>query len=252
MGAPVPWSVVILFALQPNACLRHQPVVVLNTAEDGESHQPSGGRRRFSEFRVRVWYAMDGLRRPPTIVVANVLGSDTADVINVEEDEVVQRFLSQRPIEPLDVRRCIRSAKRNGEPFNAHRLVKPAVQVAAIAAPLAVSLCCGSLTVLAKDAVIVVDEEAGPGVSGRGFADLLLHPEERRVGCDVHMDDPSRVDLHDDEDIRDGEEGKVRQVWSPRGVVRRGSMYRRIVLVECSIPNLAASSSAILSSPHSG
>lgn len=95
------------------------------------------------------------------------------------------------------------------EPADAHDLVKPAVQVAAIASPLAVSLYCSSRSILTKDAVIVVDQEAWTCVPGCAFADLLLDPEKRRVGCDVHMDDPSRVDLHDDKDMGDGEEGSV-------------------------------------------
>ena len=62
---------------------------MLDASEDGESHQLSGGRRRFSEFRVRVRDAMSGLGRSCAIVVANVLGGDTAGVIDTEEDEVV-------------------------------------------------------------------------------------------------------------------------------------------------------------------
>ncbi len=36
---------------------------------------------------------MDGLRWTRAVVVANVLGGDTADVIDAEKDEVVQGFL---------------------------------------------------------------------------------------------------------------------------------------------------------------
>ncbi len=115
----------------------------------------------------------------------------------------------RRPIEPLDEWRCVGRTVRDRKPLDDHDLIKPAVQVAAIAAPLAISLYGGSLAVLAKDAIIIVDEEAGTGVPGCGFTNLLRHPEKRRVACGVHMDDPSRVDLHDDEDIGDREEGSV-------------------------------------------
>ncbi len=37
---------------------------------------------------------MEGLRWTPTVVVANVLGNDTADAIDAEEDEVVQGSLA--------------------------------------------------------------------------------------------------------------------------------------------------------------
>ena len=111
---------------------------MLNTAEDGESLQLPDGRRRSSEFRVRVWDPMESLRWTPTIIVANVLGNDTADVIDAEEDEAVQGFLPQRPNEPLDVWRGIRSAIRDGDFLDAQDLVKPAVEVTAIAACLSI------------------------------------------------------------------------------------------------------------------
>jgi hypothetical protein len=38
------------------------------------------------------------------------------------------------------------------------------------------------------------------------LTDLLLHPRERRVGGDVDMDDAPEADLHDDENVGDGEE----------------------------------------------
>ena len=38
---------------------------------------------------------------------------------------------------------------------------------------------------------------------------MLLHPGQRRVGRDVDVDDPPGADLHDDEDVGDGEEGGV-------------------------------------------
>ncbi len=69
---------------------------MLNATEDGERHEPPIGRRRLPEFRVGIRDPMNGLRRPRAIVVANVLGNDTPDVIDAEEDEVVQGLLAQR------------------------------------------------------------------------------------------------------------------------------------------------------------
>jgi hypothetical protein len=41
-------------------------------------------------------------------------------VLRVEEDEVVERFLAQRAVEPLDVRRGIGDAVGDGDTLNAH------------------------------------------------------------------------------------------------------------------------------------
>jgi len=62
---------------------------------------------------------------------------------------------------------------------------------------------------LPEDPVVVVDEEAGRSILSRGFPDLLLDPRQRRVRRDVDMDDSPGADLHDDEDMNDGEEGRV-------------------------------------------
>ena len=46
---------------QRNAGLRGESVVVLDSAEDGESNKLAGLRWRLSQFRVRVGNAVDGL-----------------------------------------------------------------------------------------------------------------------------------------------------------------------------------------------
>ncbi len=109
--------------------LSHKSIIVLDPAEDGESHKSAVRGRRHLQLGVWVRNAMDGLRRTGAIVVANVLAGDTADVTDAKEDEMVQGLLSQRPVEPLNIWRCIWSAKRNGEPFDAQDSVQPAVQV---------------------------------------------------------------------------------------------------------------------------
>jgi len=70
---------------------------------------------------------------------------------------MIQRFLTQRPVEPFDVWGRIGRAVRDGNALNAHDVRQPHVQVATIttaflAAPLAI-------TELAKDPVVVVDQE---------------------------------------------------------------------------------------------
>ena len=46
---------------------------------------------------------MNRLRWPGTVVVLHVLGDDTTDVIDAEEEEVVECFLSKGPDEAFDV-----------------------------------------------------------------------------------------------------------------------------------------------------
>ena len=88
---------------QPSGILRYESVVMLNTTEDRESQKLTRRRRRMLQFRIRIWNPMNCLGRARTIVIENIFGNDPADVINTEKDEVVQRFLTQCPIESLDV-----------------------------------------------------------------------------------------------------------------------------------------------------
>jgi len=87
-------------------------------------------------------------------------------------------------------------------------------------------------------------KESGTGrvVVDGGLADLLLQPRECRVGRDVGVDDPTRADLHDDEDMDDPEESLSqarrpvrrwtancwrRAAFSRAGVARDGRAARR-------------------------
>ena len=69
---------------------------MLKAIEDGKRPELFDGWWRLSEFRVRIWDPMGRLRWTPATAVANVLGNDTADVIDAEEEEVVQSLLLQR------------------------------------------------------------------------------------------------------------------------------------------------------------
>ena len=88
--------------------------------------------------------------------------------------------------------------------------MKPAIEMAAVTPGSAIPFDpADRRPVLAVDRVVVVDQEARRGSCRGGLADLLLHPGERRGGRDVRVDDAPRGDLHDDEDIGDGERGGV-------------------------------------------
>ena len=56
---------------------------------------------------------MNRLRGTSPVVVADVLGDDTADVIGCEEDEIVQGLVPQSLHEALGMRGCIRRAVRD-------------------------------------------------------------------------------------------------------------------------------------------
>lgn len=102
----------------------------------------------------------------------------------------------------------------------------------AIAAHLFVRSHRQSPTILTKEAIVVVDEKAWRVVPVCPLTDPMFHSGEHRGSGDIDMYNAPRIDLHNDEIIGHHEEGRV--------------------LGECWMPSLAANSSAILSSPHSG
>ena len=59
---------------------------------------------RFLQLWVRIRNPVNRLRWPGTVVILHVLGDDTTDVIDAEEEEVVECFLSKCPDEAFDVR----------------------------------------------------------------------------------------------------------------------------------------------------
>jgi hypothetical protein len=182
---------------------------MLNAAEDGQRHQLPIGRWRLPELGVGIWDPMDGLRRPRAIVVANVLTHNATDVIHAEEDEVVQGFLAQRPVESLDVRRSVGRTVGDGQAFDAHDLTQPLVEVATISASAIATRYRHSLSVLAEDPIIVMNQEAWRLIPVCRRPNLLLHPGQRGIARDVDMYDATRSHFHHDEDVGDGKEGGV-------------------------------------------
>ena len=83
--------------------LCHESIIVLDAAKDGKGHELAEPWRRLHQFRIRLWNSVNGLGWARPIVVTNVLSNDTADMADAEDDEVVQRFLPQRPDEAFDV-----------------------------------------------------------------------------------------------------------------------------------------------------
>ena len=83
-----------------------------------------------------------------------------ANVVDAQEDEVVQRLVSQGPHEPLDVGAGVRRSIGNRQAINSNYFVQPAIEVAAVAAGSSVSLHFHRRAELSEDAVVVVDEES--------------------------------------------------------------------------------------------
>ena len=74
-----------------------ESIIMLDAAKHGKGHELPVPRERLLQLWIRLWNPMDSLGRTRPIIVTNVLAKDTADVVDAEEDEVVQRFLPQRP-----------------------------------------------------------------------------------------------------------------------------------------------------------
>ena len=87
--------------------LGYAAVVVQDATEDRQRHESTRRWRRLLQLWIRIRDRVDRLRRPRAIVIANVIGYNTPDVIDAEEQEVIQRFLTKRPDETLDVRGCV-------------------------------------------------------------------------------------------------------------------------------------------------
>lgn len=129
-------------------------------AEDRQSEQPPGVRRRLRQLRVRVGDSVDRLGWPRPIVVGDVLLEHVADVVGAEEDEVIERLFPQGPHEPFDMRRGVGRAIGDGQPVDSHDFAQPPVELTTIAVDMAIPLDLYWPSELPEDAVVIVDEEA--------------------------------------------------------------------------------------------
>ena len=134
---------------------------MLDATKDLESYQPAGPRWRLSQFRIRVWNPVGGLRWTHTIIVADVLGNDAADVTDAEEDEVIQCLLPKRPDESLDEWGGIGLVVGDGDSLDGHDLVELAVEMTAIPVRSLAMLYGHRPTILTEDAIVIMDEDAG-------------------------------------------------------------------------------------------
>ena len=125
---------------------------------------------------------VDCLRRPGAVVVSHVGVHDPPEMRDGEKEEVVEGFLPQGPHEPFDMGGRVRRAVRDGDALETHHLMKPAIEMAAVAPGSAIPFDpADRRPVLAVDRVVVVDQEARRGSCRGGRTDLLLHPGQRRV-----------------------------------------------------------------------
>ncbi len=98
-----------------------EAIVVLNAAENRQRDQFAADCRLLEQFGIGIGYGMCRPRRACPVVVFDEFPDHPPDVGAAEEDEVVERILTQCAMESLDV--CIRiwSVVRRGQSLDVHR-----------------------------------------------------------------------------------------------------------------------------------
>ncbi len=129
---------------------------MLNAAEDGEGDEPSFLRWRPLQVRVGVGYGMSCLGRTCAIVECHELTRDSSNVIFAQEDEVMQSVLAKSSVEALDVGICVWRPKRSRYSLDFQHLLKPEVEVTAIAFSFRTLLW---MPKLPENSVVVVQEK---------------------------------------------------------------------------------------------
>lgn len=153
---------------------------MLNASEDRKRNEVAGRRRRLLQFRIRIGNPVDRLRWSRAVVVGDELKRHAADVVGVEEDEVIERLLPQRPHEPFDMRRGVGRAIGDGQPVDSHDFAQPAVDLTTVAVDMAIPLDLYGPSELPEHAVAIADEEAMGSMIPCRLAALLLDPSQHR------------------------------------------------------------------------
>ena len=77
---------------------------MLHATEHRQRDQLAVHGRRLLQLGIRVRDRVQRLRRAPAVVEILVFSTDATDVVHVQEDEVIERLLAQRLVQPLDMR----------------------------------------------------------------------------------------------------------------------------------------------------
>jgi hypothetical protein len=199
--------------------LRSKPVVMVQSVQRGDGHQPATHRLRLTQRRVGIRYPVQPLMNAAVVIPEIEFGEGTPKMVFIPNQHSVETLSTKRPDETLDVRRCVGCAVRDRNTPNAHHLPQPHIECRSTRYPLPSTLHSQWTTELAELPVVVVDQEFGLFIE-TGVSDLLFRPFERRVLGHVEVDELSTRELHDDEHVEDTKPDRVlhKEVTSPHGL----------------------------------
>ena len=137
----------------------------------------------------------------------------------IPDQHSVETLPANCPYQPLDVRRRVGCALRNGYPPDVHLLPEPHIVCGSTGDLLSRILHWERTTELTKLPVVVVEQELGL-VHEAGVPDLLFGPLEGWMIGYVQVDDLSIRELHDDEDVENTKPNRVlhKEVTGPHGL----------------------------------
>jgi len=118
------------------------------------------------------------------VVVLDVLGKNPPQMILVEDDDMVEAFTADTPVQPLRVGTLPRAVRRGEYVLDAHVLHPPSKLVAI-------------------DLVVVAEQLLGCGVPGKGLRDLLRRPRCRRVFRQREVENVAAFKGQDEENAED-------------------------------------------------
>ena len=146
------------------------------------------------------------LRWARAVVEGNEVTGDSPNMAFTQEYEVIQGVLAKRPVETFNSSIRIGCVIWSRQSIDPQHLLKPKVEVAAIAFSFRTLLW---MPKLPEDSVIVVHKKARRAIEGRNVKDLSLDPRQRGMLGDIDVNDPPCAQLHDHEYVDHREQGSV-------------------------------------------
>ncbi len=157
---------------------------------------------------IRIQNPVQSLMHASVVVPADEFVEYTPKMSLIPNQHSVKALAAKRPYEPLDVRRRVGCAIRNGYPPDVHLLPEPHIECGSTQDLLACILHSKRTTKLAKLPAVVVKQELGLLLIA-GVPDLLFRPLERWMIRHVHMEDLSIRKLQDDENVENTKPNRV-------------------------------------------
>ena len=179
---------------------------------------------------VRVGDTLESLMTPRTVKITEIFCESPSQVVFIPKNKMIQQFGSDRFNHAFAKSIRFRRAVGNRQPFYAHDVVQPFIQMTAKFAafsvgsspyhsgsPYGLSIAIHhdafssspTLVVLAKYLVVVVDQIFGVNLPGRHLPELLLDEIQRGVGGNTEAHDLAGLQMHDHEDVDNLKVGQV-------------------------------------------